>query len=109
MWGLLPSFCLDCVDIPEAFPQLARRLGTSIESEPDLRIPACTALLTAIRSMNKASDMEQSMEADGGEMLVAPEAAGKVLDLLALLALLVKRVNTYGHLRRCMLTYADVC
>jgi hypothetical protein len=42
--------------------------------------------------MNKASDMEQSMEANGGEMLVAPEAAGKVLDLLALL---VKQVNTY--------------
>ena len=75
IWGLLPSFCLECVDLPEALPHVARRMGTSIESEPELRNIVCSALLNAIRSMRKASDTDQSMDED--ECMVTAEAAAR--------------------------------
>ena len=75
IWGLLPSFCLECVDLPEALPHVARRMGTSIESEPELRSIVCSALLSAIRSMRRASDTDQSMDED--ECMVTAEAAAR--------------------------------
>jgi len=75
IWGLLPAFCLECPDLAEALPHVARRMGTSIESEPELRNIVCSALLNAIRSMRKASDTDQSMEDD--ECMVSPEAAAR--------------------------------
>ena len=75
VWALLPSFCLECTDLPEAFAHIARRIGACIESEPDLRNVVCTALLNAIRSMQKASDADHSMGDE--DSLVSPELAAR--------------------------------
>jgi len=75
LWNLLPSFCLECTDLPEALPHIARRMGMCIESEPELRNVVCYALLNAIRTMRKAADADESMEDD--ECLISKDVAEK--------------------------------
>ena len=43
-WGLLPGFCTAASSVPQAFPRLARDLGTVLNSEPELRPTICAAL-----------------------------------------------------------------
>lgn len=81
VWGLLPAFCLECTDLPEAFAHIARRMGTCIESEPDLRNIVCSALLNAIRSMRRSADTDHSMGDE--DTLVSPDLAARSTAALA--------------------------
>ena len=82
IWGLLPAFMLDAPDLAEALPHVARRLGTCIEAEPDLRNLVCTALLTAIRSQREAGQADCSMDDDEPARL-SPQDAQRGLAALA--------------------------
>ncbi len=64
IWATLPSFCTAAADFAAAFPRLARRLGTTLEQDPDLRPVCCAALLAALSSLSAAADADADM--DGG-------------------------------------------
>ncbi len=64
IWATLPAFCTAAADFPSAFPRLARRLGTTLEQDPDLRPVCCAALLAALSSLSAAADADDDM--DGG-------------------------------------------
>ncbi|EKX52346.1 hypothetical protein GUITHDRAFT_134032 [Guillardia theta CCMP2712] len=81
VWGLLPSFMLESVDIAASFPSIAKTLGGAIESDPSLRPACCHALLNGIRSMRTLSSSDQSMEEEEEEeprLLSAEEAAASL-------------------------------
>jgi len=62
IWALFPGFCTLPTDGPTAFPSMAKQLGVSINSSPDIRPTVCAGLHTLI---DKSLDLKSSAAAAG--------------------------------------------
>jgi len=56
LWSLLPSFCNYPIDTAQNFRDLAKKLGASLQKEPDLRGIICSSLQILIQQNKKAQE-----------------------------------------------------